>query len=85
MPSRNFLKYVLSGGFAALLTGCALLSSWRDRNAVLARIVERIPEERLNASCTIGDGSPVTLQFLIEDYLRHLDHHVDQIVGAAGA
>jgi hypothetical protein len=62
----------------------ALLSSWRDRNAVLVRIVERIPEERLNASCTIGDGSPVTLQFVIEDYLRHLDHHVDQIVGAAG-
>lgn len=28
MPSRNFLKYVLSGGFAVLLTGCALLSSW---------------------------------------------------------
>lgn len=62
----------------------ALLGSWRDRNAVLARIVERIPEERLNASCAIGDDSPVTLRFVIEDYLRHLDHHVDQIAGAAG-
>jgi len=61
----------------------ALLSTWRDRNAGLARIVGRIEEQRLQAPCKVGDGAPFTLQFLIEDYLRHLDHHVGQIVDEA--
>jgi hypothetical protein len=62
-----------------------LISTWRDRNTVLARLVERIEEQRLQAPCKVGDGAPVTLQFLIEDYLRHLDHHVCQITGEAGS
>jgi len=61
----------------------ALLRTWRDRNAELARIVGRIEEQRLQAPCTVGDGDPVTLQFLIEDYLRHLDHHVGQMTDQA--
>jgi hypothetical protein len=32
--------------------------------------VDRIPEERLESSCVVGDDAPVTLRFLIEDYLR---------------
>lgn len=59
----------------------ALLDSWRDRNATLARLVERIGEDRLQAPCKIGDDPVVPLQFVIEDYLRHLDHHVAQITG----
>lgn len=59
----------------------ALLASWRDHNATLARIVARIDEESLQAPCKIGSDPEVTLQFVIEDYLRHMDHHVAQIVG----
>jgi hypothetical protein len=83
-PGYEQAGWVRLHGYSAL-SWAALLGSWRDRNAVLARIVERIEEQRLQAPCTVGDGAPVTLQFLIEDYLRHLDHHVDQITGAAEA
>jgi hypothetical protein len=29
--------------------------------------------------CRIGGSTAVTLQFLLEDYLRHLRHHLEQI------
>lgn len=83
-PGYEQESWVRLHGYSTL-PWASLLGTWRDRNAVLVRIVERIEEQRLQAPCTVGDGAPVTLQFLIEDYLRHLDHHVDQITGEAGA
>lgn len=56
-----------------------LLRYWRSRNELLVRLVEGIPESSLNAECRIGNGEHVTLKFLIEDYLDHLEHHVKQI------
>jgi hypothetical protein len=43
--------------------------------------VKRIPEERLAASCVISEGAPVTLRFIIEDYILHMQHHLDHILG----
>jgi hypothetical protein len=59
-----------------------LLEHWRGQNELLCEVVERIPAARLNAECRVGDGAPVTLQFLIEDYLAHLQHHMEQIAAA---
>jgi hypothetical protein len=83
-PEYEQESWVRLHGYAEL-PWATLLNIWRDRNTVLARIVERIEEQRLQAPCKIGDGAPATLQFVIEDYLRHLDHHVGQITGTAGA
>lgn len=58
----------------------ALIGFWRDLNLQLARIIARVPPERLNSPCTVGDNAPVTLQFLIEDYSAHMLHHIDQIM-----
>lgn len=58
-----------------------LLERWRSANAALAEVVERVPEEKLSAECRIGDAKPVTLKFVIEDYLDHLDQHVADIAG----
>jgi hypothetical protein len=44
-------------------------------------VVDRIAEERMAAICRVGENEPVTLEFLIEDYLRHMDHHMEQIAG----
>jgi hypothetical protein len=52
---------------------------------ILACVVDRIPEERLDASCTIGDKAPVTLRFLIEDYLEHQRWHLAQLAAACKA
>jgi hypothetical protein len=47
---------------------------------MLGRVVKRIPDERLEASCRIGSDAPVTLRFLIEDYILHMQHHLDHIL-----
>lgn len=57
-----------------------LLQHWRLQNELLSAVVERIPENRFSAQCRVGGGDPVSLRFLIEDYLAHLDGHVEQIV-----
>ena len=56
-----------------------LQSLWLTYNALIAHVLERIPTERAQASCSIGNGDPVTLQFLAEDYVAHLQRHLDQI------
>ncbi len=61
-----------------------LCDHWREQNALLARVVERIPETRLNAVCRVADNEPVTLGCLIEDYLRHLRHHIAQLEALKG-
>lgn len=58
----------------------SLLDTWRQHNELLLRLVRRIPEEHLTAPCRIGSADPVTLQFLIEDYVLHMQHHLDHIL-----
>lgn len=56
-----------------------LVDLWAAYNRFLAHVIAHLPEESLNAACRIGDGEPVTLRFLAEDYLAHLKHHLQQI------
>jgi hypothetical protein len=37
--------------------------------------------QRLDAQCVIGANPPVTLGFVIEDYVLHMQHHLDHILG----
>lgn len=66
-------------------TWAELMNSWRDRNAVLTKLVARMDESTLGALCVIGGDAPVPLRFVVEDYLDHLEHHVKQILdGSTG-
>ena len=56
-----------------------LLGWWKAEHEILAEVVDRIPEERLEARCMVGSDSAVSLRFVIEDYLRHQRHHLEQI------
>jgi hypothetical protein len=55
-----------------------LLDWWQVEHAMLAAVVENLPESSLDAVCTVGENEPATLRFLIEDYLRHHRLHVEQ-------
>ena len=59
-----------------------LLRWWQAEHEILAAAVGRIPEERLEARCVVGDDEPVTLRFLIEDYLDHQRGHFKQLAAA---
>jgi hypothetical protein len=58
-----------------------LIGWWNTEHEILSSVVYRIPEERLEASCVVGDDEPITLRFLIEDYLRHQRGHAKQLSG----
>ena len=56
-----------------------LVSLWASYNRYLAHIIARLPAAKLGVICRIGSNPPVTLQYLAEDYVRHLAHHLSQI------
>ena len=59
-----------------------LLLWWSVEHEILMAVVDRIPEDKLEALCRVGDDEPVTLRFLIEDYVRHQNHHLAQITSS---
>jgi DinB superfamily len=56
-----------------------LVQLWEQLNRHIAHVMANVPPGRLNAQCVIGDSDPVTLEWLMNDYVRHLRHHLDQI------
>jgi hypothetical protein len=58
-----------------------LVELWARSNRALARLVERIPPEQREAQCRIGGSFRGSLEALIEDYIGHMEHHLDHILG----
>lgn len=56
-----------------------LVALWTQLNLHLADVLARIPSGKYAVPCTIGDDAPVTLEFVIVDYLAHMKHHMAQI------
>lgn len=57
-----------------------LVELWAALNRHVAYAVEAVPASALQTRCTIGGDEPVTLDWLMRDYLRHLRHHLAQIL-----
>jgi len=55
-------------------------------NERIIEVVNKIPEEKLNAVCIIGDAGfrensgKESLQWIIEDYIFHMEYHIKQIL-----
>ena len=62
-----------------------LLHWWKAEHEILAAGVDCIPAERLESICTVGENDPVTLRFLVEDYLRHQHWHLAQLAAPVAA
>jgi hypothetical protein len=57
-----------------------LVRLWVSYNRHLAHVMAAISESDSHNTCTIGEGKPVTLEFLVTDYVSHLEHHLRQIL-----
>jgi hypothetical protein len=55
-----------------------IVTLWEALNLHLAGIIERIPEDKLAANCTIG-GNPWTLKEIIVDYVGHMQMHLSDL------
>jgi hypothetical protein len=62
------------------MNSSALINMWSTYNKHLAELMTRIPQEHLQNKCQVGNSTYVTLAFLIEDYITHMEHHLRQIV-----
>jgi uncharacterized damage-inducible protein DinB len=77
-PSYEQQSWVDMHGYSDL-PWSKLLTHWQEQNDLLCAVVERIPEDKHAAICQVGTNVPVTLRFLVEDYLVHLHQHTDNI------
>jgi hypothetical protein len=77
-PSYDGLGWVKLGGYINT-PWQEILDLWKSLNESLATVLEAIPSERFTAPCRIGSDGPVTLEFLIGDYIVHMQQHLDHI------
>ena len=67
-----------------------LVELWRAYNLHLHHVMAHANKEKMSAPCTlhtlqeiafntVPTSEPVTLEYLMKDYVDHLQHHLDQI------
>ena len=56
-----------------------LLRWWQVEHEILSAVVDGIHEDHLQTTCIVGDNDPVSLRFLIDDYLTHQRWHLSQL------
>lgn len=56
-----------------------LIETWRAINRQLLAAVESVPDSAWKRTLTVGPSEPLTLQFVLEDYIVHMCHHLQHI------
>jgi hypothetical protein len=56
-----------------------LIELWRALNRQLLAAAEAVPDSAWSRSLTVADSEPLTLQFVFEDYVAHMVHHLQHI------
>jgi len=57
-----------------------LVDMWHAHNRVLLPLIAAIPDAKLATPCRVGMGPQVTLGFLVDDYVLHMQHHLDNVL-----
>lgn len=53
---------------------------WSLYHKHLLEVMKRIPAENLSRFCNTGGENPDRLEFLVNDYVVHQEHHLKQII-----
>ena len=93
---QRFVRCTYEGGFKLIyfqeewvqaqhyrdadLTG--LLKLWELVNRQIARVLQNYPANRTQIKCDNGRDEPSfnTVEFLANDYIVHMQHHLDQLI-----
>jgi hypothetical protein len=62
------------------IDGKQIISLWTVYNKQLLELIRLIPGESLKRQCFSGGDESVTLAFLFDDYVAHLEHHLKQVI-----
>ena len=78
-PNYGQDEWVAAHGYADQQWS-TLRAWWETEHEILISVVDRIAEDRLETQCILDEAAPVTLRFLIEDYVEHQRWHVKQLL-----
>jgi hypothetical protein len=56
-----------------------ILQLWVGLNLSIISVMTSMPKDFYQNACELADGSVVTLQWLMTDYVDHMEHHLGQI------
>jgi hypothetical protein len=79
-PGYSQDELVKLQGFHEMKWG-SLIEFWVAYNRFLAAVLQRLPAEAESVQCAIGNNPPATLGWIAQDYVAHLKHHLNQILG----
>ena len=58
-----------------------MVEFWASYNRFLAHVMSVLPAASARITCAIGRNAPATLEWIAQDYVAHLKHHLNQILG----
>ena len=67
-------------GFYQQIDGRQIINFWTYYNRQLIELVKYVPKENLQRECKTSNNNSHTLEFLFDDYVKHLEHHLRQVV-----
>jgi len=56
-----------------------LIEVWQALNRQLLEAAESVPDAAWSHTLTVANSAPMTLQFVFEDYLTHMAHHLEHV------
>jgi len=56
-----------------------VLSLWQNINRTILRVLRKAETSDFQKKCVLPDQKEVTLEWLLNDYVAHLIHHLEQI------
>ena len=78
-PGYTQNEWVAAQAYAEAPWG-RLVSLWTSYNQHLLHVMEQMDRSKLETPCRIGSGEPVTLGFVVTDYVDHMENHLRQIL-----
>jgi hypothetical protein len=57
-----------------------LIEFWASYNKQLVVLLKLTPKENLQRHCNVGGQDNFSIEFLFDDYVKHLEHHLKQIL-----
>jgi len=78
MPGYEQNKWVAIHGYQGR-DWKELIDVWLALNRQLLAAAERVPDSGWSRKLTVGDSEPLTLEFVFDDYVTHMLHHLKHI------
>ncbi|TSD66830.1 DinB family protein [Inquilinus sp. KBS0705] len=66
----------------AIANAAELLKLWELVNLQIVRVLANYPADRTQITCDNNRGEPIynTIEFIAQDYVAHMQHHLKQLV-----